>query len=180
MSNTHTPPRTKDELERRLAASWSRLERRLDGIDALRLTGPTDLAGWTPKDHLAHLAAWERSMVYLLQGKPRHEGLGVEEALYLDGDDDAINAVIHSASKDLPLVDVQPVLRSTHQELRVLVASLSDKDLQRTYAHFLPGEPGRDDGRPIIERISANSDAHFTEHLGYMEVIEDGSQSPSG
>lgn len=171
MTTTHTPPQSKDDLERRLDQSWSRLERRLEALDARQLTGPTDPAGWTAKDHLAHLAAWERSMVYLLQGRPRHEGLGVDEAVYLDGNDDAINAVIQAATKDLPLADVQAVLRSTHQELRSLVASMGVEDLRQPYSHFLPDEPGEDDGRPIIERISANGDAHVDTHLGYIEVI---------
>lgn len=171
MSTTHTPPRTKVELEHRLHQSFSRLERRFEVLDARQLDGPTDPAGWTAKDHLAHLAAWERSMVHLLQGRPRHEGLGVEEAVYLDGDDDATNAVIQAATKDLPLDDVRSVLTATHQELRSLVASMSDEDLRQPYSHFLPDEPGEDDGRPIIERISANGDAHFDIHLGYIEVI---------
>lgn len=175
MSETQPPPRSKDELERRLDRSWSGLERRLEAFDDGQLNGPTDPAGWTAKDHLAHLAAWARSMVYLLQGRPRHEGLGVEEAVYLEGDDDAINAVIQAAAKDLPLVDVRALLQSTHGQLRSLVAAMSEDDLRQSYSHYLPNEPGRDDGRPIIERISANGDAHYDEHLQYIEVIVAGS-----
>lgn len=165
------PPGSKAELERRLDASWSLLEQRIGGLDERQLTGPRDAVGWTAKDHLAHLAAWERSMVYLLQGKPRHEGLGVEEAIYLEGDDDAINAVIQSATSGLPLADVLAVLRSTHEQLRALVASISDEELRQPYSHFLPDEPGEDSGKPILGRISGNGDAHFAEHLGYIEAI---------
>jgi len=171
MSTEQGPPRSKSELERRLDASWSLLEQRIDKLDERQLTSPADPADWTAKDHLAHLAAWERSMVYLLQGQPRHEGLGVEEAIYLDGDDDAINAVIQSATGDLPLADVLAVLRSTHEQLRALVASMSDEELQKPYSHFLPEEPGEDSGEPILGRISGNGDAHFAEHLGYIEAI---------
>ncbi len=171
MSTEQGPPRSKSELERRLDASWSRLEQRIGEFDERQLTGPADAAGWTAKDHLAHLAAWERSMVYLLQGQPRHEGLGVEEAIYLEGDDDAINAVIQSATKDLPLADVLAVLRTTHEQLRALVESMSDEQLQQPYSHFLPDEPGEDSGEPILGRISGNGDAHFAEHLGYIDVV---------
>lgn len=171
MSTEQGPPRSKSELERRLDASWSQLEQRIGEFDERQLTGPADAADWTAKDHLAHLAAWERSMVYLLQGQPRHEGLGVEEAIYLEGDDDAINAVIQSATRDLPLADVLAVLRSTHEQLRSLVAALSDEDLQKPYSHFLPDEPGEDSGDPILGRVSGNGDRHFAEHLGYIEVI---------
>ncbi len=165
------PPQSKAELERRLDASWSLLQQRIGEFDERQLTGPLDPAGWTAKDHLMHLAAWERSMVYLLRGKTRHEGLGVEEAVYLDGDDDAINAVIQVATKDVPLAEVLTLLRTTHEQLRSLVASMSDEDVQQPYSHFLPDEPGEDSGEPILGRISGNGDAHFAEHLGYIEAI---------
>ncbi len=171
MSSADLLPRTKDELHRRLDRSWSRLAGRVDQLGERLLTGPTDPAGWTAKDHLAHLAAWERSMVFLLRGEPRHEGLGVEETVYLDGDENAINAVIQQATRNLPLADVLANLRATHRELLALIEPMGDVDLHRTYSHFLPDEPGEDDGRPIIERISGNGDVHFAEHLGYIEVI---------
>ncbi|MBA2468405.1 MAG: ClbS/DfsB family four-helix bundle protein [Chloroflexia bacterium] len=171
MSTEQGPPQSKAELERRLDESWSRLEQRIGEFDDRQLTGPQDPAGWAAKDHLMHLAAWERSMVFLLQGKPRHEGLGVDEAVYLDGGDDAINAVIQSATKDVPLTEVLALLRSTHEQLRALVSSMSDDDPRQPYSHFRPAEPGEDSGEPILGRISGNGDAHFVEHLGYIEAI---------
>lgn len=171
MSSADLLPRTKDDLERRFDRSWARLAGRIDQLDERQLTGPTDPAGWTAKDHLAHLAAWERSMVFLLRSRPRHEGLGVDETTYLEGNEDAINAVIQRATRDLPLADVLASMRATHRDLLALIAPMSDDDLRQPYLHFLPDEPGEDDGRPIIERISANGDAHFAEHLGYIEVI---------
>ncbi len=171
MSSTDVLPQTKADLKRRLDQSWSRLQGRIDVLDERQLTGPADPAGWTAKDHLAHLAAWERSIVYLLQGRPRHEGLGVDEPLYLEGDEDAINAAIQRATRDLPLADVLAELRATRRELLAIIEPISDGDLRQPSSHVLPGEPGEDDGRPIIERISGNGDAHFAEHLGYIEVI---------
>jgi len=164
-------PQTKAELEHRLDASWPLFQQRIGEFDERQLAGPLDPAGWTAKDHLMHLAAWERSMVYLLQGKPRHEGLGVDEAVYLDGDDDAINAVIQAATKDVPLAEVLALFRSTHEQLRALVGSMSDEELHQPYSHFLPDEPGEDSGGPILGRISGNGDAHFAEHLGYIAAI---------
>lgn len=165
-------PKTKAEILARMDASWDRLMQYVNACSPESLTGPTDPAGWTAKDHLAHLAAWERSMVYLLQGLPRHEGLGVEEAVYLEGGFDEINAVIQQASSDLPLEDVLALLASVHAQLRGIVEALPESELQQPYSHFLPDEPGRDDDQsPIILRISGNSDHHFDEHLPYIERI---------
>jgi len=170
MTHAKTQPRTKAELEREMDQGWSALEAMLSDLTEEQLTGPTDAEGWTVKDHLAHLAAWERSMVYLLQGKPRHEGLGVTVETY-QGDIDDLNAAIQAASKDVPLSAVVTLLRTTHESLREQVASMSEDDLQQPYLHFLPDEPGRDDGRPIIDRLHGNSGGHFVEHIPWMEAI---------
>lgn len=164
-------PRNKAELEQRIEQSWARLKQTIESPTEDQMTGPTDAAGWTARDHLAHLAAWERSMVYLLQGQPRHEGLGVEESVYLEGSEDEINAVIREASKGLALSEVRAVLRATHEQLLTLVSSMSDEDLRKTYSQFLPDEPGGDDGEPIMARISGNTDSHFDTHRGYIEKI---------
>jgi hypothetical protein len=42
-----------------------------------------DGQGLTVKDHLIHLIFWERSVVFFLQGLPRHTGPGVEKTLSL-------------------------------------------------------------------------------------------------
>jgi uncharacterized protein (TIGR03083 family) len=164
-------PGTIDDVLERMDSGWLRLSAFIEGLTPAQLTRPTDAAGWTVKDHLANLVAWERSMVYLLQGKPRHEGLGVAESTYRNDDVDAINAGIRDASRDLPLDDVLAVLRSTHEQMRELVAGLTDADLRRTYSSFLPDEPGEDGGRPIVERIAGNTYEHFDEHLAWMEAI---------
>ena len=86
---------TKAELLRDTAESWQELNSLLDQLTEAQATGPQDAEGWTAKDHVIHMTAWERSVVFFLQGKPRHEGLGVEEQLYRTGDDDAINDAVY-------------------------------------------------------------------------------------
>lgn len=168
-------PRNKAELEAAIDRGWAELEGVIGRYTEAELTGPTDAAGWTARDHLGHLAAWERSMVFLFQGKPRYEGLGVPADVYFGDDFDAINAVIQESTRDQPLDDVLAELRSVHQQLRDRVASMSDADLQQSYSHFLPDEPGEDDGSPIIGRVSGNTDSHFREHIPWIEAIVAGS-----
>ena len=62
-------PRNKAELEASIDHWWDALQAVIGRYTEAELTGPTDAAGWTVKDHLAHLAAWERSMVFLFEGK---------------------------------------------------------------------------------------------------------------
>ena len=168
---TGQTPQNKTELLASIQESWSALQDTLAHTSASQLTTPTDGGGWTAKDHLAHATRWENSMVALLQRQPRHEGLGIDEALYLSGDFDAINAAIHQQTQDLSLDRILEDLAATHQSLVTLVQGMPEEELQQSYAYFLPDEPGHDDGDPIIGRIYGNSAGHFDEHREYIERI---------
>jgi hypothetical protein len=161
----------RDELLTSMDASRDELDRAVSRLGNDRLTRPADPQGWTGQDHLEHLAAWERSMVFLLQGKPRHEGLGVSEAIYLGHDYDPINESIRENTPPRSLDQTLGYLASIHEELRSLVAAMNDSDLAQPYAHFLPDEPGQSDPGPISNRVRANTSEHYREHLGYIEII---------
>jgi len=160
---------TKAQLLPEIERTWNALNVALDRLSQAQLTTIRDAEGWSAKDHLIHLAAWESSAVYFLQGKPRHEGIGVDRALYDEGDDTAINAAVYQKHKDLPLADALARLRAVHQELMNLLQPLSDADLQKPYTYYLPEEP--DDERMAINVIYGNSAHHFAEHLGWIEEL---------
>ncbi|MGQ0603195.1 MAG: DinB family protein [Anaerolineales bacterium] len=162
---------TKAELLADTEQSWSALNAALDRLTEAQLTTTRDAQGWSVKDHLVHLTAWERSMVYLLNGRARHEGLGVDEAIYLKGEDDEINAVIQAQQKDLPLTTALAQFRAVHQQLLHALEPLTDADLQLPYRHYLPDEPGEGDGPPVLNMIYGNSADHFAEHLGWIESL---------
>jgi hypothetical protein len=165
---------TKAELLRDTAESWEELNSLLDQLPEGQATGPQDAEGWTVKDHVIHMTAWERSVVFFLQGKPRHEGLGVEEQLYQTGDDDAINDAVYEQRKDLPLTDVLAQFRNVHSQLLNLMQPLSDADLQKPYRHYLPNEPGDGADRKAFDVIYANAADHFREHLSYIRALISG------
>lgn len=164
-------PRDKADLLARIESSWAALESVIGGADPVKLTESRDAEGWSVTDHLSHIAAWERSMLYLLQGRPRHEGLGVDKQLYLDGGFDEINAAIHDQTKDRSLDDALADLRWTHEQLLSQLDRLSDADLRQTYSHFLPDEPGQETGEPILLRLAGNTYEHYDEHRGWIEAL---------
>jgi hypothetical protein len=165
----------KDQLLRDIDREWTRLVAFLDEAGEEALTGPVDAEGWTVKDHVIHLVAWERSALFLLQGRPRHEGLGVSEETYLaeaDGDKDwdAINAEIKERS-DLSLSEALAGLHQTHESLLDSIQPLTDEELALPYRHYLPDEPGEGDGPPAFDVVSGNSWEHYAEHLEWMRAI---------
>jgi hypothetical protein len=167
---TEQPITTKVDLLAEIERTWPVLNTALDRLTPPQLT-ITDAQGWTVKDHVVHIAAWERSVVFLLQGQPRHEGLGVAEALYEQDDVDAINAAIQQQHAELSFAGALEQLRSVHGQIMALLDTLSDADLQQPYRHYLPDEPGEGEGPPVINVIYGNTADHFREHQEWIDAL---------
>jgi hypothetical protein len=160
---------TKAELLATIEPAWASLTTALDRLTEKQKTTIQDAQGWTVKDHLIHLAAWERSVVFFLQGQPRHVGLGVDQALYEHGSIEDVNAAIFQQRKDLPLAEATAQFHQAHAQLMQLLQPLTDADLQRPYRHYLPDEP--EDDRSAIDVIYDNTAGHFEEHLEWIEAL---------
>ena len=118
--------------------TWDALNTTLQRLTDEQMTTLHDAEDWTVKDHIIHLTSWERSVAFFLQGKPRHEGLEVDEALYLNGSNDEINVAIFRHRRDLAVPDALAQFRDVHQQLLGLLQLLTDADLKRPYCHFYP------------------------------------------
>ncbi len=158
------------EFLRRLDAAWSDLVADIAGYTDAQMTGPTDAAGWTVKDHAAHLFVWLDGMNAVLTGAPRIPRMGLDEATWNSGDGDIINEAIRRQHQHRPLVSVMSDLRNAHNEFRGRVAALSNTDLLRPYSDFQPGSPITD---PIVGRLAGNSFEHYAEHRPWMRAIVD-------
>jgi len=166
---TKRPVNTKAELLATIEPAWVTLNAALDRLTDRQKTTIRDAQGWTVKDHIIHLAAWERSVVSFLQGQPRHAGLGVDEALYMNGSGDDINAAIFHERQEMPLVEAVAQFRNVHRQLMQLLAPLTDADLHKPYREYLPDELG--DDRIAIDVIYSNTTGHFGEHLDWIETL---------
>jgi uncharacterized protein (TIGR03083 family) len=159
---------SKAELLANMQRGWDELEACIDALSEAQLTGPTDAAGWTVKDHLMHLAVWADGVTAMLDGGARRESMGLDEETWASRDFDRMNAVIQQAHKDKPLDEVLTALRAAHQALYSKAQSMSDDDLRRPYNYFDPTSP---QDRPIIGWIIGDSYGHYEEHLPWMKAI---------
>jgi hypothetical protein len=161
----------KAELEAAIQRTWAALHAALQRLTDEQMTQLRDAQGWTVKDHLYHLASWERTVVYLLQNRPRHEAMGIDAALFQAGPVDAINAAVYQQGKNLSLGEVRTQFQEVHWHLLELLGLLSDAELQRPLRSYLPDEPGEGDGPPAIQVIQNNSCDHYVEHQGWIEAL---------
>jgi uncharacterized protein (TIGR03083 family) len=159
---------SKAELLNKMQQGWDELDAYVKGLSEEQLTGPTDAAGWTGKDHLMHLAVWANGITDMLNGGVRRESMGLDADTWASRDFDRMNAVIQQAHKDKPLGEVLTALRDAHNGLTAKVQSFTDDDLRRPYNAFDPTSP---QDRPIIGWIIGDSYGHYEEHIPWIDAI---------
>lgn len=165
---TDAPVMTKSELLAKMRDGWTGFNAYVKSLSAEQLTKPKDAVGWTARDHLVHLVAWEDGITALLDKQSQRDFMQVDEATWKTGDFDKINAVIQQRFKDVPLDRVLERLEEAHQRLFSKVQSMSDADLQLPYKHFAPHSQREN---PIIGWIQGNSYDHYAEHRPWIEAI---------
>lgn len=160
---------TKADLLPQIEEQWNALHALFSILTDYQLTQIKNPDGWSIKDHVAHMTAWENSVIALLMGRPRHEGLGIPEEIYDTDDLDTINKAIFELHKDEPTHVVFPRFHQTHDKLLSIIDKLTDEDLNKGYGHFLPTDTGGH--LPTINVIYGNTVHHFKEHLGWIEAM---------
>ena len=139
-----------DQVDR----AWEALQKTVASLSEHELTEVRDHAGWTVKDHLIHIAAWEQAFLAGLDGRPRHEALGIDPADDRGDDFDAINAAIFARHRDRSLGDVQAAVEASHREVRAR----------------LTGPAAR---RPAPGDVAGNTWEHYREHHGWIRELVD-------
>src|SRR2546430_16704437 len=128
----------KAELLQEIERSWASLDDLVAGLSEPELTRHGS-DGWSVKDHLAHLAAWNLSLVALLEGRDRDAALGVWD---VPSEVDPVNGLLHRGHRILVVDEARALQVGSRQMVREALARLSDEDLSRPYTHFQPNDPG--------------------------------------
>ncbi len=162
-------PVTRERMLEKIETSWTTLQSLLSRLNEHQMTVPTDAAGWTVKDHLAHLIAWEASLLALLEGQSRPEAMGMDAEVFASHDHDRMNAQIQERNRDLSLAAGVERLNSGHARVVARVAQMTDADLQRPYSDFDPTPPY--EPRPIFAWIVGDTFGHYEEHIPWIATI---------
>ena len=136
--------------------AFAELEQTVKRLDERQLTEIRDPAGWSAKDHLIHVALWEQALLAAVDGRPRHQALGVDASTDDSSDWDAINAAIFAKTKHQPLADVLDTLRRTHAETRARLAA-AERD-------------GGDPAKKLLTDVPGYTE-HYEQHRGWIEEL---------
>jgi hypothetical protein len=152
-------PTTRYELVWLLDKHWRSLDGLVASLREAELVVP--LAGWSVKDHLGHLAAWQGKALAVLQGMDANEGLGVSAEQYDTLSMDALNDVIYDTWRSIPVVEVIAALHHGHARVLATVQTKPWPDLEA----LAPNQPpDRFDGRTVLQVVAANTYEHYMEH----------------
>ncbi len=167
-------PENTTELLSTIEQEWNELMRVVDRLTPRQMTTP-DSGGWSPKDNLAHLAAWMRYMkdAYLYR-RPAHEAMDIEEGRLRGLDDNGINAILFERNRDRTAVDVVDGLKSTYAEVVEILRGFPFADLMKPLRESGP------DKRLVIESVLGNTSSHFHEHRLNIEKAVANKTSEAG
>jgi hypothetical protein len=152
-----TSAETATTILARFESAWGDLDKTVAGLSERELTAIRDPAGWAVKDHLMHLAVWDCALLGQLDGRPRHQALGLDPSTEGSEDWDAMNAAIFTATRDRSLADVQEALRATQAAMRAHLAALASGGGATGAEGYLNAAPGYAD--------------HYDEHHGWIREL---------
>ncbi|MEO8743951.1 MAG: ClbS/DfsB family four-helix bundle protein [Candidatus Dormiibacterota bacterium] len=149
----------------RIESSWSELVDAVDGLGpgGLSLTGSD---GWAVKDHLAHVAAWEHSLLALIEGRDRLAAMGVREP---SEDTDEINSGIWKLHQAETPEQAMKYFRDAHALVVAALGRLSDADLQLPYSHYQAGDP--DENQPVAHWVAGDTYEHYPKHTEWIQAL---------
>ena len=157
-SNDYTIlPKNKTELMLRIQHEWAALQRAIDGLSEAQMSIP-DAGGWSIKDNLAHLSAWENFMRQdYLHHLPPHEVMGID-ADFEKADENVQNAILFQRDKDRSVAEVLTELHQTHEQVLLDLDQMPFADLMK------PRSTDDPEARPLISRVIGNTYEHYLEH----------------
>jgi propanediol dehydratase large subunit len=127
------------------------------------MTAP-DPGGWSPKDNLAHLAAWMHFMHEAhLNKKPAHEVMGMDAATLAELDEDGENAILFERNRKRTTAEVLAWLDSTYAKV---VETLKKTPFAVLMKPIRDNDPEK---RPVILSVLGNTSEHFAEHRRTIE-----------
>jgi len=158
-------PREKSELIARINTEWNALHALVGRLSEEQLSARPD-GQWAVKDHLAHIAEWERYMLRShLMGLPAYEVLGVAESSMETLGEDGINAVLQQRNADRSAASIKMELTETHEEVLAHLQAIPFRELMEQHYADDPN------ARPVIDWVIGNTYEHYREHRGWIEEM---------
>ena len=161
----------KSELLEQVKAAHARMEKLVSALSPAELSAPVLDEGWSIKDSLAHLVAWEKMMMgwmeSMLRGEPvvRFAPGFIESSTSGEEVMQALNEKLYQKDRARTLADVLTDFRRTHEQVLATLNRMSEADI------FEPRDfASRKSVRLLDGVIGGNTYAHYDEHLDWIST----------
>jgi hypothetical protein len=144
--------------------AWDRLMQTMASAPKAAYASKQDANGWTALDHMAHVAAWERSRLNWLQGRPRFEGLGVSSQEFKLGYDD-LNEIVRARTQGQGYDEIMDAAQVGHQAMMDEIRTFDPDDVPRS------GGIDSEEIANIGAELTENLADHYDAHREYIERI---------
>lgn len=114
--------------------------------------------GWTIKDHIAHLTAWQERTLSMLQATM--DNVEWPDPMP-DMTTDQINDQFYKRNVALPLDRVLAEHRAIQQQVLHAIQAMSEEDLNKTVSWL--------DDRPVVGWVIGDTYEHYEEHTHYIQ-----------
>jgi hypothetical protein len=186
MAEASTPPKSKNELLERMRAGREEWDALIAQIPDSARTEPALPGGWSVKDLIAHVAAYEHWTAAQIRaanegraptdrelngsdetpGDPEAWDIGEEVVNQTEPDIiDRQNARIYAQYKETPLAEVMTFSSQAFADLMAAVAAVADDDLATTGAQTWTGDA------TLLEIIPGQCYAHYAQHADELRSI---------
>jgi uncharacterized damage-inducible protein DinB len=162
-------PASVAEVLDRVQIEWAALQDVVSRLSDESLSAPGPEV-WAIKDHLAHIADWERGCTAVLAHIPQYEAFGMSASQYaaLDPDIDGFNAALYERHRAESVGEVKALANAAHAEMIAAIARLEDADLRRSVAEYgMMTNPQR----RLIEKIAGDTYDHYAEHTVWINQL---------
>ncbi len=158
------PPRTRHDLRTRISPARAALEATLTRLSDAQRVAPGH-ERWSVKDHLAHIAAWERMIVAHLRNGSDHTIAGMSPTEYAAASLDELNERLYQRNREHALSEVLVEFHAAHAAIVAFIATLDERALARPY---WDDDSSR---RPVVEKIAGDTYLHYLEHGAWIEEL---------
>jgi uncharacterized damage-inducible protein DinB len=166
-------PETIDELVGLIETEKAAFLRAVEGLSEAKLVAPLGPEGWSIRDHISHLVAWQDGITALLRREPRWRGMGLASAEDMGPTEnfDSINAKIQAMHAGKSHAEVRAMLEESHARMIATLRAMQDADLIRPYSFYNPDAPEDQRDAPIVGWIAGNTFGHYQEHRPWVEAL---------
>ena len=154
----------KTELLKRIQDQWNEVIAFITPLSPEQMM-VKDAGGWTIKDNLAHISAWERFITAnQFEGQTAAQAFGLPAVEFAQLDEAGYNALILKRNLNRPLDEVLSDLTRIHAALIERLEAQSEEDLHRKT--FSVGEKPEE----VMTWIVYNTFDHYAEHLQTIQA----------